>query len=96
MTGTLWLRCEIPDGPRQARRVSEAREVAQELCGDHGHASIEVAAGRVFCDLYYSGPQSLSYLATTLHFATGERFRLERSFPSTVPRRAAVVGNAAG
>ena len=87
MTGTLWLRCEIPDGPRQARRVLEAREVARGLCGEHGHVSIEVAAGRVFCDLYYSGPHGLSYIVTALHLATGERFRHERTFPSTIPAR---------
>ena len=87
MTGTLWLRCEFPDGPRQARRVSEAREVARGLGRHHGHVSIEIAVGRVFCDVYYSGPHELSYLTTALHIATGERFRHERTFPSTIPPR---------
>jgi hypothetical protein len=91
MGRTLWLRCEIPDGPRQRRRVSEASEVARALGAEDGHVSIEIAAGRVFCDLYYSGPHSASYLATALHLATGERFRHERTFASALragnPRR---------
>ncbi len=87
MSGTLWLRCEIPEGPRQARRVSEAREVARALGGGEGHVSIEIAADRVFCDVYYSGSHGLSYLVTALHLATGERFRHEGTFPSTIPRR---------
>ena len=80
MSETLWLRSALPDGPRQARRLAEALEVARGLAGPDGHASIEIAAGRVFCDLYYWGPQSAAYLVTALHLATGERFEQRRSF----------------
>ena len=80
MSETLWLRCAMPDGPRQARRLAEALEVAHGLAGPEGHASIEIAAGCVFCDLYYWGPQSTAYLVTALHLATGERFEHRRSF----------------
>jgi hypothetical protein len=80
MTGTVWLRCTIPDGPRQARRLSEAQEVARGLSQEHGHVSVEISSGCVFCDLYYSGPQSASYIVTALHLATGERFVHERTF----------------
>ena len=86
MSGTLWLRCEIPDGPRQARRLSNVQEVARGLSGPEGHVSIEISTGRVFCDLYYSGSQSASYLTTALHLATGERFRHERTFAPLRPR----------
>jgi hypothetical protein len=80
MGRTFWLRCEIPDGPHQRRRLFEALEVARGLGAEDGHASIEIAAGRVFCDLYYSGPHTAPYLLTALHLATGERFRHERTF----------------
>ena len=86
MPETLWLRCEIPNGPRQARRLSEVQEVARGISGSDGHVSIEISAGRVFCDLYYSGPQSASYLITALHLATGERFRHVRTFAPLRPR----------
>jgi len=80
MTGTLWLRCAVPDGPRQARRLIEVQEVARGLCREDGHVSIEISAGRVFCDVYYSGQQTASYLVTALHLATGERFWHQRTF----------------
>jgi hypothetical protein len=86
MTGTVWLRCAIPDGPRQSRRVAEAREVARGLSGEDGHVSIEISAGCVFCDLYYAGPQSEAYLVTALHLATGERFERQRTFAPLRPR----------
>jgi hypothetical protein len=87
MGRTVWLRCEIADGPRQRRRLFEALEVARGLGAEHGHVSIEIAAGRVFCDLYYSGPHSASYLLTALHLATGEHFRYERTFASAIRAR---------
>ena len=73
--GKFWLRCEIQDGPSQARRVSEAREVAQGLCAEDGHVSVEVAPGRMFCDVSYEGPNSLFYVISALYMATGEEFR---------------------
>jgi hypothetical protein len=86
MSGTLWLRCAVPDGPRQARRLSEALEVARGLAGPDGHVSIEIASGCVFCDLYYWGLQSVSYLVTALHLATGERFEHRRTFAPLRPK----------
>src|SRR3712207_1017467 len=83
MANTYWLRCEIREGPRQARRLSEVREVAQGLCEEDGHVSVEIAPGRVFCDIYYWGPsRSLFYLATALYMATGEQFWHQSTFPS--------------
>ena len=80
MTATLWLRCAVPEGPRQARRLTEVQEVARGLCLEDGHVSIEIAPACVCCDVYYSGRQSASYLVTALHLATGERFRHQGTF----------------
>ena len=85
MAETRWLRCEIPDGPRQARRLGDVSDVARGLCREDGHVSIEIAPGCVYCDLYYSGPQRVSYLITALHLATGERFWQERTFAPLRP-----------
>ena len=49
--------------------------------------SVEIAPGRVFCDLYYWGPKSDFYLVTALHMATGEQFWREGTFaPAPEPR----------
>jgi hypothetical protein len=76
-----WLRCEIPDGPRQALRIDRVREMASGLCGPDSHFAIEIAPGRVFCDLYCPERLAISFVATAMRIATGETFVHRRTFP---------------
>jgi hypothetical protein len=70
------LRCSIPAGPDQERRVASLKDWAEFLAKSvNVNFSIAVSYDSTICNLIYIADESPRLLATKLKIATGEDFR---------------------